>query len=245
MNELRFILLAIGILVILVIYLWETSRRKKQIRSRIDNYPSSEPEQKSLSPVKGRENQSDISAALKQISHYLRQSKPGANESLAVESGDDNKNRDVAGSNKSDDDGQEIIALYIISNNPSGISGPDILHIMESIGMVFGEMNIFHYFDDQAVNGNPLFSLANIHEPGVFNMQNIAGFSTTGVVMFLCLSEGSNGKAAFEKMLETARDIAASTEGQLCDKYKSPLDSKRIDELRAIASKYQAVNNER
>lgn len=247
MNELRFILLAIGILVILVIYLWETSRRKKQIRSRIDNYPSSDPkpEQKSLSPGEGRENQSDISAALKQISHYLRQSKPGANESVAVESGNDDKKTDPAGSNKGDDDGQEIISLYIISNNPSGISGPDILHIMESIGMVFGEMNIFHYFDDQAVNGKPLFSLANIHEPGVFDMENIAGFSTTGMVMFLCLSEGFNGEAAFEKMLETARDIAASTEGQLCDKHKSPLDSRRIDELRAIASKYQAVDNER
>ena len=128
MNELRFILLAIGILVILVIYLWETSRRKKQIRSRIDNYPSSDPkpEQKSLSPGEGRENQSDISAALKQISHYLRQSKPGANKSVAVESGNDDKKTDPAGSNKGDDDGQEIISLYIISNNPSGISGPDI-----------------------------------------------------------------------------------------------------------------------
>lgn len=76
-------------------------------------------------------------------------------------------------------------------------------------------------------------------------MENIAGFSTTGMVMFLCLSEGFNGEAAFEKMFETARDIAASTEGQLCDKHKSPLDSRRIDELRAIASKYQAVDNER
>jgi len=240
MNELRLILLIFGLLLIVFIYLWESAKRKKKLRSRVDNYPTGEQlgEKPALNPKK--EFNIDVSDALRQFSHYLRQTRQSSNEDLKKDISEVESDTDT---NKEQEPGNEIerqsiITLYVISRDPEGISGDKLMDVMDTTGFSFGDMDIFHYPIPSGDREENLFSLANIHEPGVFDISRMSTFSTRGVVIFLCLPASVEGERAFNLMLEKATEIAEMIDGQICDRNKLTLTEKDINRFRQIAANY-------
>ncbi len=233
MNELRLILLSIGILIILGIYLWESARRKKSIRSRVEHYPALAPDTESPALSPRKESNLDISSALTLISSYLRQARKSENKPDAVNTSSEGGDGPEAATGK-----QEIISFYIIANEPSGISGAKLLQELEALDMQFGEMAIYHRYYQTDDSRERLFSLANIREPGHFDPDKMVSFTTSGVAMFMCLPAAIKGGEAFEMMLDTARRIAKAVNGQLCDQSKHPLDEEKINQIRAVAADY-------
>lgn len=250
MNELRWILLGIGVLIVAGIYLFEVFKQKRDIRSRVEKYPGFNHNGiTSLNINPKKEKNIDISGALNAFNNYLKQARniTGQKRGNTEQPGTATRVDDIAGpasdeTDKFADSGipeQYIVVIYITANKVPRFYGNDILEAMESSEMQYGEMKIFHYHGpDRQYSSRALFSIANIHEPGTFDIDNMDAFVTDGLAMFMCLPAEIGGDIAFEIMLDTARNIADQLGGELRNVDRQPLDTGNLNDLRAIVSNY-------
>jgi len=97
------------------------------------------------------------------------------------------------------------------------MSGAALLPSLLTLGMKYGEMNIFHRHQDNAGNGPVTFSLANMLNPGSFELDTMETFVTQGVSLFMMLPNASDPFAAFDQMLLAAKQLATEFNAQLLD----------------------------
>lgn len=136
-----------------------------------------------------------------------------------------------------------ILMLYLRPAYGPTFIGPNIVLNANVVGMRYGDLQIFHHYGAGDLRTErALFSLANMFEPGHFDMQRIEAFQTAGLVMFLNLPAALDGPVAFELFLSTAQRLAEGLQAELLVEPKTPLDSASIDHLRRIAAQF--VNHE-
>ncbi|MBM2829999.1 MAG: zipA [Gammaproteobacteria bacterium] len=234
MNDLRLILLGVGVLVIAGIYLWGTIKQKRDIRSKIENYPSFNHDGIANLKIKPGVNlNEDFSVAIAKLISFLHQSRQDVKTDVPELHHVDRV------SVPEDISKEQIIALYITAYPHQSFSGPDILQAIESAGMHFGAMNIFHHYGvNQTHSKQVLFSLANMLEPGHFDLDTMDVFTTTGLAMFMCLPAELEGTAAFDLLLGTAQALADSLSGEVRDAEHKLLNPASIKKMRDHASLY-------
>ena len=115
----------------------------------------------------------------------------------------------------------QVIVLSVVMPEGQAISGAALLPTLLTLGMKYGEMNIFHRHQDNAGNGKVTFSLANVMKPGTFNLDDIENFSTQGITLFMTLPNPGDAFAVFEQMLNAAKQLAVEFGGQLLDDKRS------------------------
>ena len=125
---------------------------------------------------------------------------------------------------------EDLIISHSILAKDKYFSGTELYRALESAGLQFGEMNIYHYPGDNNPNTYALFSVANIVEPGTFDPDPAAAekFSTPGISLFMRLPAKTDNYQAYEKLLEIARRLADELEGELCDETRSQLTRQAI-----------------
>jgi cell division protein ZipA len=111
----------------------------------------------------------------------------------------------------------QVIILSVVMPAHQQMSGAELLPSLLTLGMKYGEMNIFHRHQDNAGNGAVAFSLANMLNPGSFELDTMETFVTQGVSLFMTLPNASDPFAAFEQMLAAAKQLAAEFSAQLVD----------------------------
>ncbi|NQY89250.1 MAG: cell division protein ZipA [Colwellia sp.] len=111
----------------------------------------------------------------------------------------------------------QVIILSVVMPAHQQMSGAVLLPSLLTLGMKYGEMNIFHRHQDNAGNGAVTFSLANMLNPGSFELDTMETFVTQGVSLFMTLPNASDPFAAFEQMLAAAKQLAAEFSAQLVD----------------------------
>lgn len=116
---------------------------------------------------------------------------------------------------------QEVLALSVVVNDGQLISGAALLPSLLTLGMKFGEMNIFHRHEDNAGNGQITFSLANMVNPGTFDVDNMEHFTTKGLTLFMTLPNAGDPAKVFKYMLSAARQLADEFGGQVLDSKRS------------------------
>ena len=77
-----------------------------------------------------------------------------------------------------------------------------------------------------------LFSAANIREPGIFDLSAMENFTTEGIAFFMQVHSGVYALWAFELMVESARILADSLDGTVCDTTRSVLTKQTIGHMR-------------
>jgi len=117
----------------------------------------------------------------------------------------------------------EVLAISVIVPQGQIISGAALLPTLLTLGMKYGEMNIFHRHQDNAGNGKVTFSLANALNPGVFDLDNMESFVTQGVSLFMTLPNAGNAFEVFDQMLFAAKQLATEFNAQLLDDKRSVL----------------------
>ncbi|MSR14437.1 MAG: hypothetical protein EXR86_07715 [Gammaproteobacteria bacterium] len=132
-----------------------------------------------------------------------------------------------------------ILTLYLRPRNGSAFSGSVLVRNANVVGLRHGEHQIFHHFGAGDLRTErALFSLANMYEPGYFDLGRIEAFQTAGLVMFMNLPAGLDGAVAFELFLNTAQRLAEGLQADLLQSPKTLLDSTSIDEMRRVASQF-------
>lgn len=119
-----------------------------------------------------------------------------------------------------------ILVLSIMAPAGQPWSGERLQRALESEGLRHGDMDIFHFH--QAEHEDAVFSVANAVEPGVFDLALMSELASPGVTLFCQLPGPLAGDEAFDLMLDRARAIAEKLDGHLCDDRRNALTMQAV-----------------
>lgn len=125
-----------------------------------------------------------------------------------------------------------VVPVYLVSRDPQGFAGADLIDAFGRYGFEYGEMNVFHHAD---AHGHPLFSLMNGVAPGTFDLANLPGQHTPALALFLRLPIASLPGLVFEQFLDIAHRLAEDLDATLLDERREALSSESIDRMREVA----------
>lgn len=129
----------------------------------------------------------------------------------------------------------EVLVINVMARPGTELAGDDLLPVLMSNGLKFGEMSIFHRHTDKIggrKNGPVMFSVANALNPGTFDLNRISEFATLGVCFFMTLPNVVNNMMAFEQMLATARKVQAALDAELKDDNRSVMTAQTVEHYR-------------
>lgn len=135
--------------------------------------------------------------------------------------------------------GHEVLALYLRPLRDAVFRGATLLRGFNTVGLKFGEMGIYHHYGAGDLRSDrPLFSVANMFEPGYFDPAAMDDFETAGLALFIQLPAPLDGPVAFEFFLNTAQRLAEALDADLLGDPNRTLDSATIEGMRQIAARY-------
>ncbi len=123
-----------------------------------------------------------------------------------------------------------VIALHIVAKQDDFV-GADLVKAANLAAMRYGEMEIFHFLG--ATQGAITFSMANMLEPGTFDLDNLNGFTTPGVLLFMESDLQDDLTASLNSMAKVAKNICERLDAQLCDERRRPFDIQQLDAWKA------------
>ena len=255
MNDLRLVLLGIGLFIIAVIYLWGTFNQKLQDRShlrKLTSYKKSSSEDIKIMPT--YDDDDEVSTAtLAELDKFLANSKPSDIEAsdfslsaktVATDRKDDKKDikisKPIRGKLPDSDIPDVKIITFLIKASPGKeFSGVNILNATNTVGFRFGGMNIFHHHGVQGLMAEqPLFSLASMYEPGWFDLEQMETYKTKGLALFMQLPSPVDNVAAFDLMQETVMQLADILQGEIWSSTQEPIDKKTLQAMRDVAAEF-------
>lgn len=125
----------------------------------------------------------------------------------------------------------KVITISIMSRDPYGFLGTELLDALEGANLVFGRNEVFHRIEDDEVQ----FSVVNAVEPGYFILETISEEHIPGITFILLPEEVSNPQQAFDKFIRTAKQISFALNGELVDHLRQPLTLTTIEQYRKQA----------
>lgn len=136
---------------------------------------------------------------------------------------------------------QKIVTLRLIGRDGTGFKGDELILSMRGIGLRHGKFGIFHRIDGDDEE-RTIFSAASLVEPGSFDLTNIAEQEIPGISLFMVLPGPIDCVEAFDMMMEAARALAQSLNGELLDESGSTLSIQRERYMREEVIQYQHSN---
>ena len=138
------------------------------------------------------------------------------------------------------DEDAQVYSLNVVARAEQGFSGDDVLRTLLGCGLRFGDMDFFHL--TEMAEGAPTiqFSVANMMQPGVFDLEGMETLSTKGLMFFLTLPGPQNMTVAFDLMLQTAQTVAESLDGDVLDETRSVLTKQYVERVRQSIREFEA-----
>jgi cell division protein ZipA len=127
---------------------------------------------------------------------------------------------------------QEIFVINVIKENAPLLKGSELNHIFKVCDMRFGEMDIFHRFEEANAQGKIQFSVVNSVKPGNFDMETIDSMETPGISLFMSLPGPNNPMEAFDAMAEVALVFSRNFNANLYDESHSDLTPQTLEHYR-------------
>jgi hypothetical protein len=124
----------------------------------------------------------------------------------------------------------QIAVINVVPKGDRPFRGPEILEAAERAGLMFGDMDIFHYPDSDS--GEDLFCLAGMYRPGTFDIDAMDAVSARGLTLFMNVPRIREPVRAFDQMVSAGRLIGDVLGAQLVDQNRQPLPDRAIDEIR-------------
>ena len=136
---------------------------------------------------------------------------------------------------------QKIVTLRLVAKGGAAFKGDDLILSLRGIGMRHGKFGIFHQYDGND-ESRTVFSAASLVEPGSFDLANIKEQEIPGISLFLVLPGPIEGVDAFDRMMNAARAIAQTLDGELLDESGSTLSIQRERYMREEVIQFQHSN---
>ena len=210
MWELRWVLLGLGVLVILGVYLW--GKDVFQLARVVERLPTLF--KRRISAAAQLDTDSDSIA--------------GDDTEHATESAAEIDQRRVT---------ERIITIRLVPKSGELDVGAAVLALREA-GLQHGQYGIFHKLDGKQP-AEPSFSVANLTEPGSFDLTNLTGINIPGMSFFMVLPGVDDPVARFDLMVQIARALAHELEAELHDEKGSSWSIQRERYVREEIIEYR------
>lgn len=131
----------------------------------------------------------------------------------------------------------DMITLYVVAAEGEQFHGAYILQCLEALGFEYGEYQIFHRHQHLGNNNSPvIFSIANMMQPGVFDLSQIQDLSTIGLVIFMHLPTEGNPQTNLRLMLQSTERLANALNGFVLNENREIFDeTSRIEYLKRVS----------
>lgn len=212
MDGLRWLLLAVGGIVIVAVYVY-SRREAAKAKSAGTIATRVEPQ------LTGADVPAETDAP------PLEPEMSGADEQIAESAGE------PGGDGAPVDRPQKIVTLRVVAKNRGSFRGDKLILCMRGIGLRHGKFGIFHRHEGDDTTST-IFSAASLVEPGSFELSNLKEQQIPGISLFAVLPGPIDGADAFDLMMAAARAIAQSLDGELLDESGSTLSIQRERYLR-------------
>jgi cell division protein ZipA len=135
-----------------------------------------------------------------------------------------------------------IVTLFLQARDNHYITGVQLLDISLKSGLVFGEQGIFHRLNEEDLD--PVFSMANLTNPGTFDKAAWNTLETKGVTMFMILPGPKNALDAWDSMLATSRRLAELLHADLLDDELNVFTRQRSLQIKEELREYERQKND-
>jgi len=234
--DLRLLMIVIGLLIIVVLYIWYRGSRNDDIvnifeeddENFLDDIPDfdSFDEQESLAvPEDMRDEFQAVSQDLREQAIVKRQE---VRKNPAVEG-----NTEVTKSrNEIIDDSEKIVVLHVVAPAGEPFSGPVIEQMMMELELEHGDMAAYHFnvkLQDQA---HSMYCVLNMVKPGTFDPESMDLFMTPGLIFMLRLPGPEDGLKAFNIMYDHACRFATFCNGEVLDDRRQLMNDDTLTSLK-------------
>lgn len=245
MNELRWILLGLGVVIIAGVYGytrlqdWRRDGPPWRRRARPQREPFADYQEPALDAGDPLADDPRPAAEPAEAVEPAEPAGPGGGEGIlgparVVQSDDDLE--DVRGRAV----GEEwIIALSVMAPEGRPYNGAAIAEVLEAAGLGLTDQGVFQRSLNVGGETLALYTVASIVEPGTFDRTDPAATTTPGIVFIMQVPAPFDGLAAFERMLAAARRVAQSLGGQLLDGRRCDLTPQAIEHWREALLEYR------
>mgnify|MGYP005997523515 CR=1 FL=1 len=114
--------------------------------------------------------------------------------------------------------------LFVDKSEGLPIDGAKLLPTLLTLGFKFGDMDLFHRHQNSSGQGEILFSLANMFNPGTFDIDQMEQVTTRGLTIFMTLPNAAEPLQTFNMMHNAAKKIADEFGANVLDDQRRPLD---------------------
>jgi cell division protein ZipA len=228
MDAFRWVLLIIGVFIFLLIYF--VSKKRNPLPDKKTN--------EKISPVlsgsgTGNVLENDDKSSLDALAENMHLYHAHDNDGISADSADKKHGKtaaDTAGENSSD---EKMIVMYLVEKHGGLLSGADIFGSLEQAGLRYGEMKIFHYYSDlDSSHSPPVFSMANLVDPGWFDLISIDKIKTPGLTLFIRFPGPLSSVRAFDEMLDVINKLEQLIPVILKDKSRNKISKQMLMHMR-------------
>lgn len=125
--------------------------------------------------------------------------------------------------------------LHVVEALGGVFQGTKLRGVAEAAGLALEGDGVFRARD---AAGGEMFTVANLGTERL-DAESIKSLATHGLTLSLDVPRAADGVAAFDRMLATARQLAATLGGELVDAQRVPLSVAMIDAIRARTAELQ------
>ena len=143
--------------------------------------------------------------------------------------------RKISPSDNNSSQTQDVLAMHLMASKGEMINGQMLLDAVLAVGFRFGGRKIFDRHLNEEGSGEVLFSLANVANPGTFDLNTIADINTPGVSLFMQLDGLTDPVTAFDIMVDTVDRLVAQLHLHVLDEARSSMTKQTIDHYRQRA----------
>ena len=213
MDNLRWILLLLGLGLILAVY--AVTRLQIKRREAAGKPTRRRPTAKNIDPLDvAGEDDVAVQAELAQMGSMLREE----SESHSAESNATGKR-----------DNEQLIVLSVMASVDDPFKGQSLLRAFENTALQHSDVKIYQRNNEK---GEPVYGVASAVKPGTFDLNRMDQFSTPGLSLFLQLPGPVDGVTAFDDMVTTAERLAVELGGELQDQNHSVLSRQMVAHIR-------------
>jgi len=179
-----------------------------------------------------RQGQFDLDDSQQEHSATLEAERAQLEIKLAQQS---ETSKQVSPSDNNSSQTQDVLAMHLMASKGEMINGQMLLDAVLTVGFRFGGRKIFDRHLNEEGSGEVLFSLANVANPGTFDLNTIADIKTPGVSLFMQLDGLADPVTAFDIMVDTVDRLVAQLHLHVLDEARSSMTKQTIDHYRQRA----------
>ncbi|MDA9095191.1 cell division protein ZipA [Porticoccaceae bacterium] len=130
---------------------------------------------------------------------------------------------------------EEVLVIHLMANKGEKVAGQQLLDAVLSAGLRYGAMKIFHRHLSDDGSGPVLFSIANLVNPGTFDLNTMGDLEVPGVTLFMALDDIEDPVDALNIMIEAVDSIVGDLQLNVMDESRSSMTRNTIDHYRQRA----------